>query len=65
MSNPYGYMKCPHCGSQTNVDPALVNPNDPMLYCDECDQPLFGDTSSDDPDDMDWDEEDSDEDYEP
>lgn len=39
---PYYGMECPHCGAQTNVDPALVNDDDPMVYCPECDEPLFG-----------------------
>lgn len=39
----YEGMTCPHCGAQTNVDPALVEPDAPMIYCKECDQPLFGD----------------------
>lgn len=38
----YSGMECPHCGAQTNVDPALVKDDDPMIYCKECDKPLFG-----------------------
>jgi hypothetical protein len=40
--NDYGFMNCPHCGSETTVDPALVRDEDPMEYCQECDKPLFG-----------------------
>lgn len=39
----YEGMECPHCGAQTGIDPALVKDDDPMLYCPECDKPLFGD----------------------
>jgi NAD-dependent SIR2 family protein deacetylase len=42
MNNYYG-MKCPHCGCQTTVDPALLEDDAPMPYCPECDEPLFGD----------------------
>lgn len=40
----YEGMICPHCGAQTNVDPALIpdDPDYPMQYCPECDEPLFG-----------------------
>jgi hypothetical protein len=42
MENYYG-MYCPHCNAETGVDPALVEPDGPMIYCPECDKPLFGD----------------------
>lgn len=44
---PYFGMTCPHCGEQTNIDPALVMPDDPMLYCPECDEPLFSNSNED------------------
>lgn len=47
MMNDYGYMTCPHCGAQTTIDPALVDPDAPMIYCPECDEPLFGNDNND------------------
>lgn len=35
------YIKCPHCGYQTSIDPALMQPDDPMPYCPECDEALI------------------------
>lgn len=41
--DPEDYLiKCPHCGFQTDIDPAFVEPDAPMLYCPDCDEPLFG-----------------------
>jgi predicted nucleic acid-binding Zn ribbon protein len=39
---PYYGIKCPNCGHETNVDPALLDDDAPMVYCPECDEPLFG-----------------------
>lgn len=33
-------LKCHNCGHQTNIDPALMEPDAPMQYCPECDEPL-------------------------
>ena len=42
--DPEDYLlKCPTCGAQSNVDPSLLKPDDPMPYCDECDSPLIQD----------------------
>lgn len=42
MNYPEDYcLKCPHCGTQSNVDPALLQPEAPMPYCDSCDKPLL------------------------
>jgi hypothetical protein len=35
------FIKCPHCGYQSGVDPALLQNEDPMPYCNECDKPLL------------------------
>ena len=37
----YDGIKCPHCGYETGIEPASVLPDDPMLYCPHCDEPLF------------------------
>lgn len=39
--NEYNGIICPHCGHETGIEPALVLPDDPMIYCPECDEPLF------------------------
>lgn len=44
---------CPHCGYETGIEPALVNPDGPMQYCMECDEPLFH-TESRVVDDIEW-----------
>lgn len=41
MNQEDHYIKCPHCGADTNVDPALLKDDDPMPYCPECDEPLL------------------------
>jgi len=43
MNSEDYHLKCPHCGHQTDIDPALVDPDAPMLYCPECDEPLLVD----------------------
>lgn len=40
MREYYGMM-CPHCQCDTGIEPALVEPDAPMLYCPECKEPLF------------------------
>lgn len=39
--NEYNGIICPHCGHETGIEPALVDPDSPMIYCSECDEPLF------------------------
>jgi hypothetical protein len=46
--NAYNGIICPHCGFETGVEPALILPDDPMIYCDECDEPLFKINTSND-----------------
>lgn len=41
----YNGIICHHCGCETGIEPASVNPDDPMLYCPECDEPLFNSES--------------------
>lgn len=38
----YTGIICPNCGYETGIEPALVLPSDPMLYCEQCDEPIFG-----------------------
>lgn len=39
--NEFTGIICPHCGCETGIEPALVDPDGPMLYCPECDEELF------------------------
>lgn len=39
--NQYNGIVCPNCGCETGIEPALCNPDAPMIYCPECDKPLF------------------------
>jgi len=43
MDNEFTGIVCPHCGYETGIEPALVDPDAPMLYCPECDEALFDD----------------------
>lgn len=39
--NEYDFtITCRNCGYVSDIDPALMNPDDPMQYCPECDEPL-------------------------
>lgn len=41
----YHGIKCPHCGEDSGIEPALLDPVSPMPYCPACDEPLFGDSN--------------------
>lgn len=43
MNKEFTGIICPHCGYETGIEPSLVDPDSPMLYCPECDEALFGD----------------------
>ena len=43
MNQEDHYLKCPSCGAQSDVDPALLTNDAPMPYCKECDEPLISD----------------------
>ena len=45
--NDYTGIICPNCGHETGIEPALVIPLDPILYCPECDEPLFNEKQDD------------------
>lgn len=41
VSSTWHGLVCPHCGEQTNIDPAELTDESPMPYCPECDEALI------------------------